>query len=148
MSPHALTEAERTAELADRTRLAIMRLARRLRQQRADTSVTIGEISALMTLRRHGPLSARDLAERERVQPPSLTGILAGLCQAGLVDRTVHPDDRRQAVLALTAAGRELLDRETERRTRWLVGRIDELSPEARESLERACDVLEELIDA
>ncbi len=82
------------------------------------------------------------------MQPPSLTGILAGLCQAGLVDRTVHPDDRRQAVLALTAAGRELLDRETERRTRWLVGRIDELSPEARGSLERACDVLEELIDA
>lgn len=147
MRTTAIDERRETAELAGRTRLAVMRLARRLRQQRVDTSVSIGQISALMTLRRHGPLSARDLAERERVQPPSLTAILAGLCEAGLVDRTVHPEDRRQAVLAVAAAGSELLDREIEQRTLWLAGRIEELSPEARRTLEQACLVLEELID-
>ena len=147
MSEATITEADRTAELAGRTRLAVMRLARRLRQQRVDTSVTIGQLSALTTLRRHGPLSARDLAERERVQPPSMTAILSGLCESGLVDRSVHPEDRRQAVLAATAAGIELLDREIAQRTLWLAGRIDGLTPQAREALERACAVLEELID-
>lgn len=148
MAETQVDEGDEQALLATRTRLAVMRLVRRLRQQRLDTSVTIGELSVLSTLRHHGPLSARDLAERERIQPPSLTGVLAGLCGAGLVDRSVHPVDRRQAVLAATPAGIELLDRELALRTRWLAGRIGELSAEQRDTLEQACNVLEELIEA
>ena len=67
------------AELAHELRLAVMRFARRLRHQRVDTSVTIPHLSALSTLKRHGPMSPGELAAHERVQPPSMTRVVVAL---------------------------------------------------------------------
>ena len=60
-------------------------------------SVTLTQLSALGTLRRRGPMSAGELAACERVQPPSMTKVLATLEERGLVRRDAHPTDRRQA---------------------------------------------------
>src|SRR4051794_25527946 len=63
--------------LASDLRTTVMRLARRLRQQRSDTSLSLGQIAALGTLDRHGPMTPGELAAHERVQPPSMTRIVA-----------------------------------------------------------------------
>ena len=91
--------------LASALRLAVMRLARRMRSERADTSLTLSQLAALATLERSGPLTPRELAAAERVQPPSMTRLTASLEAAGLVTRTAHPSDGRQVLLAASAAG-------------------------------------------
>ena len=91
-----------TAALAHDLRLAVMRLSRRLRNQRVDTSVTLTHLAALSTLKRHGPMSPGELAAHERVQPPSMTRVVVALEGMGLVTRTPHPTDGRQVIIGLT----------------------------------------------
>ncbi len=73
------------AALAHELRIAVMRFSRRLRGQRVDTSVTLTHLAALSTLKRHGPMSPGELANHERVQPPSMTRVVVALEGMGLV---------------------------------------------------------------
>ena len=67
------------AELSAALRPSLLRLTRILRNQRVDLSVTLTQLSAMGTLRKRGPMSAGELAALERVQPPSMTKVLASL---------------------------------------------------------------------
>ena len=131
--------------LASALRLAVMRLARRMRAERADTSLTLSQLAALATLERRGPLSPGDLAAAERVRPPSMTRLAASLEEAGLVTRSPHPTDGRQVLLAASPAGVELLREDRRRRDAWLSQRLRELEPEDRDVLRRAAAVLDRL---
>ena len=131
--------------LASALRLAVMRLARRMRAERADTSLTLTQLSALATLERRGPLTPRELAAAERVTPPSMTRIAASLEAAGLATRTDHPSDGRQVLLAASPAGVELLREDRRRRDAWLSQRLRELDPADRDVLRRAAEVLDRL---
>ena len=132
------------AELAGRLRLATTRLARRLRQE-ADAGLTPSQLSALAVVDHRGPLTLGALAEIEQVAPPSATKVVAKLEAEGLVERTVDPTDRRFVLVAITDAGRALMDRSRQRRTAWLAGRLHRLDPARRADLVAALDVLEEL---
>ncbi len=134
--------------LASELRMSVMRLARRLRAERVDTSVSITQLAALATLDRHGPLTPGELATHERVQPPSMTRIVAALEAAGLVTRTDHPTDGRQVLLAPSVQGKSLLRAERRRRDAWLARRLRELDPEDVAVLRRAAVVLERLAGA
>ena len=131
--------------LASTLRLSVMRLARRMRAQRADTSLTLSQISALATLERHGSLTPGELASHEKVQPPSMTRLVARLEEAALVLRTPHPTDRRQVHLALSPAGQELVEEDRRRRDVWLAQRLRELDPAEVEILRQAAGVLDKL---
>jgi DNA-binding MarR family transcriptional regulator len=131
--------------LASELRTTVMRLARRLRNQRAETSLSLGQIAALGTLDRHGPLTPGELAGHERVQPPSMTRILAKLEVAGLVTRVPHPTDRRQVVMAVSPTGKAMLRDDRRRRDAWMAQRMRALSPEDREVLRQAAVVLDKL---
>jgi DNA-binding MarR family transcriptional regulator len=134
-----------TAALAHEFRLAVMRLSRRLRNQRVDTSVTLTHLAALSTLRRHGPMSPGELAAHERVQPPSMTRVVVALEGMGLVTRTPHPTDGRQVVIGLTPSADELLDAEGRAREAWLSGRLQELPAEERAVLREAAVIMDKL---
>jgi DNA-binding MarR family transcriptional regulator len=92
-------------------------------------------------------MSAGELAACERVQPPSMTKVLANLEQRGLVRRDVHPTDRRQVVLAITPAGEQLLASERRLRDAWLTRRLGALTPEERALVQRAIPILEKLAE-
>src|SRR5262249_41447673 len=94
--------------LPARLRLAITRLARRLRQQ-GETAASPTQLAALATVERDGPLTLGELAAVERVQPPTITAAVGRLEQRGLVQRRIDPDDRRVARVEITPAGRRLL---------------------------------------
>src|SRR6202000_795551 len=102
----------------------LLRLTRVIRSQRVDLSVTLTQLSALGTLAVKGPMSAGDLATCEKVQPPSMTKVIAMLEETGLVRRDAHPTDRRQAIIAITAAGLALLDSERRSRDAWLARQL------------------------
>lgn len=133
--------------MAHDLRLAVMRLSRRLRSQRADTSLTLTKLAALSTLRAKGPLTPGELAAHERVQPPSMTRVLATLEEAGLVARTKHATDGRQVIVAVTDKAVALLDDEIRTREAWLAQRMNELSPEDRDQLRRASTIIERLLE-
>lgn len=131
--------------LASALRLSVMRLARRMRAQRADTSLTLSQLATLATLDRHGQLTPRDLAEHEKVQPPSMTRMLAALEGEGLVTRTAHPTDGRQVLIALTSPGRALLVEDRRRREAWLAKRLADLDPAELATLREATVILDRL---
>jgi DNA-binding MarR family transcriptional regulator len=134
-----------TAALAHDLRLSVMRLSRRLRTQRVDTTVTLTHLAALSTLRRHGPMSPGELAAHERVQPPSMTRVVVALEGMGLVDRTPHPTDGRQVVLSLTPAAETLLADEARAREAWLTGQLQQLTPAERDVLREAAVLVDKL---
>jgi len=133
-------------ELAARLRLAVTRLARRLRQQTAG-EVSQSQVSALASVERLGPLTLGELAAVERVQPPSMTRIIAALEEAGLVERTVDERDRRIARVKTTVAGQRFLERSRSRKNAYLAARVRTMSVEDRAVLARAATLLEQLLE-
>jgi DNA-binding MarR family transcriptional regulator len=134
---------------AARLRLAIVRTARRLRQEAAgaDGELTPTSAAALATVERHGPLTPSELAGIERVKRPTATRSLRVLAEAGLVERTPDPDDGRSALLSVTPAGRERLRRLRGRKNAFLARRMRALAEADVETLERAAEILERLLE-
>lgn len=132
--------------LASRLRIAVTRLARRLRQQ-VDAPITPSQLSALAAIERLGPVTLGALAAYERVRPPSMTRIAATLEEDGLAERENDPADRRVSRVRITPAGRRLIARTRSRKTLYLAARLESLSPEDRALLERSVDLLERLVE-
>jgi DNA-binding MarR family transcriptional regulator len=137
---------ESETELAARLRLAVMRLSRRLRQQVAG-GVTSSQVSALASVERLGTPTLGELATSEKVRPPSMTRIVVGLEEAGLVTRRIDPEDRRVARVMLTAEGRRVLQRSRSLRTAFLARRLRRLSDSERQALGELVGLLELLVE-
>jgi DNA-binding MarR family transcriptional regulator len=138
------------AGLATTLRISVSRLARRLRVERtapgqAEPVLSDTQFAALATLEKHGAMSPGELAGHERVQPPSMTRVIAALEEWQLVTRAAHASDRRQVVLTVTPAGRVLVAKARRRRDAWLARRLNELTPQERATLRAAAPILEKL---
>jgi DNA-binding MarR family transcriptional regulator len=138
------------AALATAMRISVSRLARRLRVERlglggAETVLSDIQLAALAALERHDSMTPGELAEHEKVQPPSMTRVLAVLEERGLVRRQPHATDRRQVVLTVTDDGRNLVQRVRRRREAWLAQRLQELTPDERQILRAAAPILEKI---
>jgi DNA-binding MarR family transcriptional regulator len=142
---------ERTAaadELAKTLREAITRLNRRVRQARPVGDLTFSQLSALTSLQLAGALTPRELADVERVQPPTMTKIVGKLEDLGLVARTPHPTDRRQVILAATEQGRIVYAQFERARNEWLAQQLTQLGPDDRDTLARAAQILQQVAKA
>jgi DNA-binding MarR family transcriptional regulator len=144
-------ETRSDAGLASALRISVTRLARRLRAERAAHGLRVlselsdTQMGALATLERHGAMTPGELAEHEKVQPPSMTRVIAVLEQHGLVTRSAHATDKRQVMLTATNAGRELVYQSRRVREAWLAKRLGELTPQERAKLRAAAPILEKL---
>jgi DNA-binding MarR family transcriptional regulator len=136
---------ETIPEQASHLRLAVTRLARRLRQE-AHTELTPSLLAALATIGRHGPLTPSELAEREHVQRPNATKLIARLEDLGLLQRIEAPADRRSSLISLNDEGDQLLRELRSRKDAYLAQKLDRLPREDREALARAATLLEELL--
>ena len=139
------------AALATAMRISISRLARRLRvEQRlglggAENVLSDIQLAALAALARHDSMTPGELAEHEKVQPPSMTRVIAVLEERGLVRREPHPTDRRQVILTVTDDGRDVVQRVRRRREAWLAQRLQELNPDEQQILRAAAPILEKI---
>jgi DNA-binding MarR family transcriptional regulator len=132
-------------ELASALRVAVTRILRRLRAEQS-SGLSVGQFSALQIIRLQGPISAGEVAALERVQPPSMTKLLAHLQEQGLIDRSPHPEDRRQSVITATEAGTALLAAESRARDAWLAKQLRTLTTDERNQLQIAVGLLERLV--
>ncbi len=132
----------RPGALGGELRVALTRISRRLRTQRGEADLPEGQFGVLTVLHKHGELSPGALAEHERIKPPSMTRMVNTLAELGLVEKTEHPTDRRQVVVRLTEAGAREVAETRRRRDAWLTQQLSHLTPDERETLARATDLL------
>ena len=110
----------RARQTANLVNTSVKRLVRRLRRERADHGVSSSKLNVLGHLVRNGPMTATDLAALDRIQPQSLTRMLAALEERGLIQREQVQADRRQVQIRITGLGKTLLDRDAKRQEEWL----------------------------
>jgi DNA-binding MarR family transcriptional regulator len=133
--------AGRQEPLATRLRMSLLRTARRLRDERAG-DLPDSQMAVLGYLVAHASATPGELAERERVKPPSMTRTVQHLVDAGLVVREPHPDDRRQILVSLSDSGREFVQATRRRRDEWLQRRLGALTADERATLAAAEAIL------
>jgi len=132
-------------ELAARLRLAVGRLARRIRL--ATNDIPPLQLSTLATLDKCGPLRSGELAQREAVTAPTMTRVLASLAERGLIVRSPDPSDARSVLVTLSPVGGQALVRIRSERTALLGARLARLTPEQRHALGVALPALEALVE-
>lgn len=133
-----------SSALADRLRVAVGRLARRLRQHSVG-DLAPSQSSVLATLDRRGPMAMGRLAEVEAISRPSTTGIVTRLVDKGLVVRADNPEDGRSAIIAISPEGSELLRNRRQERNAFLAKAVESLSDDERLVLARAAELIERI---
>ncbi|WP_107984403.1 MarR family transcriptional regulator [Rhodococcus sp. OK519] len=135
-----------TRALASDLSLAVVRLTRHLRGRRADAQVSLTQLSALATLSAEGSMTPGALAAREKVQPPSMTRVIASLADLGLVERTPHPTDGRQIIVSLSDSGHSLIEGEAQAREAWMTEKLASLDAEQLATLRGAVAIIGSLV--
>jgi DNA-binding MarR family transcriptional regulator len=137
-----VSNAERVAEALV---ISLSVLVRHLRHTR-DDSLSMPEKSALARLEQHGPATVTALAKLERISAQSIGATLQGLEARGLITRSADPHDGRQALITITAPGRELLRSRQSARVQQLAQALaDDFTREELEQLLAATPLLERL---
>lgn len=129
-------------EVSGRLALAVGRLNRRIRSSAGGLSH--GQLSALSTIVRSGPLRPSELAAIEVAAAPTITRIVAELESRGLVERAQDPQDRRSLFVSSTDAGTALLLEARSDRARAVSDVLGELAPEQVEAIRAALPALEQ----
>jgi DNA-binding MarR family transcriptional regulator len=136
-------------ESAARLRQVIGRLYRRLRV--TDASATAGltpsRASALLHVERRGSMRLAELAEAEGLNPTMLSRMVGEMVDAGLLERTSDPADRRAAWVGATAMGGELARRMRRERTQAVDAALAGLRPAEVRRIEAALPALERLVE-
>lgn len=122
--------------------MALTRISRRLRSQRGEADLPEGQFAVLTTLHKHGPMTPGALADHESIRPPSMTRTVNALVEVGLVSKVGHESDKRLVVVELTDAGRNEVKETRRRREAWLTKKLGQLTPEERQTLAAASELL------
>ncbi len=135
-----------SAVLAADLRVALMRSVRRIRAERSNEDTTDGQYSVLARLDCDGPQTPRYLADHDHVQPPTMTRIINCLDDRGLVTRSPHPEDGRQVLVEITSQGRAEVGETRRRRNAWLAQQLADLTPQERDVLVQASEILRRVV--
>lgn len=133
------------AHEASELRIATFRLARRMRTQRAVDSMSDGQFAVLAGLFVHGPHTLGELADRERVSPPSMNRTVNCLQDGGYIARSADETDGRKVVISLTPDGRAVVDETARRRDAWMEAVLADLTADERAALSRAAEIMQRM---
>jgi DNA-binding MarR family transcriptional regulator len=93
-------------------------------------------------------MTLSDLAQHERVTPPTITATMGRLEAAGYVTREIDASDKRVTRISLSREGRRFLERVRSRKNAYLTRRLSRLDAADRATLARAAEILERLLEA
>lgn len=133
--------------VAGALRPALLRVARELRRELHDLGVTGGQATLLALIAQTPGMGVGELAAREKMSSPGMTGHVQRLEQAGLVHRVPSETDRRRVGLYLTQPGEKVLRAVRSRRTAWLAKRLRTLDPADVAAIEAAIEPLVRLLE-
>jgi DNA-binding MarR family transcriptional regulator len=130
-------------DAADKLHSASIRVLRRVAREDAASGISAARLSALSVLVFGGPRTLGELATAERVRPPTMTNIVRGLEDAGLVRREADPSDGRVVRVHVTAKGERVLQRARQRRIMILADHLVALSPDEVARVREAAELVE-----
>lgn len=134
----------KTRPLANDLRIACQQVSRRVRFD-SPAELAPHLVSVLSKLKT-GPRTPGELADLERIAPPSMTKTVNCLAERGLVSRADHPTDGRSKLVALTDEGRAALERTARARDDWMVHQLNGLTDEELHVLARAAKLLQRVV--
>ena len=136
-------------EAANLIRRALADFTRRMRSLRPDHEISASKLSLLGRLvRADRPMTATELATLERLQPQSLTRIIADLEAERLIERRPRASDRRQLDIAITPAGAETIRAHAHTRNVWLADAMEKKLTRAEQAiLVLAAELLDRMAD-
>ena len=123
----------------------VMRGIRRYQDQAVpETGVALSprHVAALEQLR-EGPLSVGALADQLGLSLSTVSGVLADLDQAGLVERSADQADRRRTIVQIRAEARRAVEEWLDGASAPLARVLDRLDTEERAAFIKAMDMLE-----
>jgi DNA-binding MarR family transcriptional regulator len=132
---------------ANHLRPVLLKLNRELRREVHSLGVSGYQVSLLIAIKQTPGIGVRGLAAQERMSPAGISGRVARLERAGLVERIPDPADRRRHGLELTPAGEGVLRSVKRRRTAWLAERLKQLEPEELDAIDAALGPLQRLLE-
>jgi DNA-binding MarR family transcriptional regulator len=126
---------------AARLAIAIGRINRRIRP--SGDGLTQGQLSALSTIVRRGPLRPGDIARIETIAPPTVTRVVTDLERRGLVQREPDAADRRSFFVHGTPQGEQAILRARTERAERIGVLMESLGDDQRAAIAAALDALE-----
>lgn len=131
---------------ADRMHSAAIHLLRHAARQDTFSGQGPARLSALSVLVFAGPKTLGELAAAERVKPPTMSRVVAGLKKSGLV--RIHSDehDQRRVRIAVTAKGEDLLQQARKRRIDVLGKMFGSLTPAQLATVSKAAEIIEQAL--
>ena len=134
-------------DLANELRPVVLKITRELRRELHAIGVSASQVSLLVQIRAKSGIGISELAERERMSVPGMSGHVERLVKAGLVERPrAESGDRRRVGLKVTPEGHSVLRSVRSRRTAWLASRLRGLEPGELERIEAAIKPLSKLL--
>jgi DNA-binding MarR family transcriptional regulator len=106
--------------------------------------LTMPQMGTLRRIQRGGPCGVSDIGRHFDVSDAAASQLVDKLVQAGLVDRTESPDDRRVRQVALTAKGRAVMEKAGEAATAWIDDLVARLEPSQKAAVAAALGALME----
>lgn len=130
-------------EIADRLHSAAIHLLRSAAKPDVLSGQGPARLSALSVLVFAGPRTLGELAAAERVKPPTMSRIVAGLKRSGLARIQTDGKDARRIRISVTAKGERVLQEARGRRIRALAETLTGLNAAELEILEGATKIIE-----
>ncbi|QAY72839.1 MarR family transcriptional regulator [Agromyces protaetiae] len=130
-------------------RVLARRLDRRLRAEAGFADYSPSQLAAMRHLREAGEagLTSSELARLEGVRPQSMSATVADLVEAGLVDRTADPNDRRATRLSPSAQADAIAETARGAKDTWLASALAErLDADEQRRLADAVELLERVL--
>lgn len=104
--------------------------------------LSMPQVLLLYRLYYQGQCGVSDIADHLAVTNAAASQTIERLVQQGLLDRSEDPNDRRAKQIALSPAGRALMQESIEARVRWMAELTTVLSPEEQDTIVAALDAL------
>ncbi|HTR27007.1 MAG TPA: hypothetical protein VMI10_23750 [Terriglobales bacterium] len=133
-------------EVADRLHSAAIHLLRSAAKSDVQSGQGPARLSALSVLVFGGPKTLGQLAAIERVKPPTMTRIVAGLKQSGLAKIESEKGDARKKIISVTARGGRVLQEARKKRIQSLVENLERLDDSEVRTLHKASDLIEQML--
>lgn len=109
------------------------------------TGLSLPQFGILMQLHHRGDCGISDISERFDITAPAASQLVDKLVQAGLIERTEDPDDRRVKQIALSSKGRLMIETGSRERYRWMDKIVKELDPIQRDKVLQALSILNQV---
>jgi len=106
------------------------------------TGLSMPQFSILMQLHYKGACGMSAISERFDVSAAAASQLVDKLVQAGYIERTEDPSDRRAKLLKLSTDGAKLVDDGIQERYRWMDDITSKLSPAEQVKISEALSLL------